>query len=191
MPNRPKAGTVVATTVVGTLIAVALAACVAVVAGFIPANADAKPSALETWAAGTALRAAIARGTAGLRDPVAPTDSVLTAGVRLYRTNCAVCHGTADAKPSTVAQGLYQKPPQFAKHDVTDDPVEMTYWKITHGIRLTGMPAYDKTLTADQRWAIASFLRHQDSLPPGAAAAWKALPSAADSTTRGVAAAQP
>jgi mono/diheme cytochrome c family protein len=44
------------------------------------------------------------------------------------------------------------------------------------------MPSYGKTLTADQRWAIASFLRHQDSLPPNALAAWKSLRSAADTT---------
>lgn len=179
MPNRTNTRTVVATTVVGTLIALTVIAYIAIVEGLLPANADAKPGALETWAAKRSLHATMARGMRDLHDPMTATDSVLTAGVRLYGTNCAVCHGTADAKPSSVAQGLYQKPPQFAKDNVADDPVEMTYWKITHGIRLTGMPSYDKSLTADERWAIASFLRHQDSLPPPADAAWKALPSAA------------
>jgi len=59
----------------------------------------------------------------------------------------------------------------------------VTYWKITHGIRFTGMPSFSSTLSSDQRWAVASFLRYQDSLPPSAAAAWKALPSVADSAT--------
>ena len=71
----------------------------------------------------------------------------------------------------------YQHAPQFAKHDVMDDPIGVTYWKITHGIRFTGMPAFDSTLTATQRWAIASFLLRQDSLPPMANAAWRAMPS--------------
>jgi mono/diheme cytochrome c family protein len=101
-------------------------------------------------------------------------------GVRLYKTNCAVCHGASDAKRSSVADGLYQEPPQFAKDDVTDDPIGVTYWKITHGIRYTGMPAFDSTLTSPQRWAIATFLLRQDSLTPAAAAAWKALPSAVE-----------
>ena len=106
-------------------------------------------------------------------------DSTLTRGVRLYGTHCAVCHGTSDGQASSVAKGLYQRPPQFAKDDVTDDSVAVTYWKITHGIRLTGMPSYAETLTPEQRWAIATFLRHQGELPAHADAAWKALPSAA------------
>jgi thiosulfate dehydrogenase len=165
-------------TVVGTIAALALLGFVGVKAGVMPANADAKPPGLERWAAKTSLKVAIHRDIRGLHDPLPSTDAVMTLGVKLYGTNCAVCHGAADGKASSVAQGLYQRPPQFAKDDVTDDPVEMTYWKITHGIRFTGMPSYVKTLTENQRWAIATFLRHQDSLPPDALAAWKALPSA-------------
>lgn len=182
MPNRTLTPTLGAKIVLGTLVALALVALLTVRAGLIPVNADATPGAAERWAAKTALRVAVTRDARGLHDPVAPTDSVLTAGVRMYHTHCAVCHGAADGKPSFVAKGLYQTPPQFAKDDVTDDPIEVTYWKITHGIRLTGMPSYGKTLTPNQRWAIASFLRYQDSLPPDADAAWKALPSAAGDT---------
>jgi thiosulfate dehydrogenase len=182
MPNRPLTPTRWAKRALAILVALALVAFLVVRAGLIPVNADTKPGAVERWVAMAALHAAVARDARGLHDPVAPTDSVLTAGVRMYHTHCAVCHGAADGKPSFVAQGLYQTPPQFAKDDVTDDPVEATYWKITHGIRLTAMPAYGKTLTSDQRWAIASFLRYQDSLPPGAEAAWKALPSAPGDT---------
>lgn len=168
-------------TIVGTLIALGLLAFVGVEAGVMPANADAKPGGLERWAAKTSLHVSIARDMKTLHSPMASSDSVMTAGVKLYRANCLVCHGAADGKASSVAKGLYQKPPQFAKDDVTDDPVEMTYWKVTHGIRLTGMPAYDKSLTDNERWAVATFLRHQDSLPPNALAAWKGLPSASDS----------
>ena len=45
-------------------------------------------------------------------------------------------------RPATSRAGLYQKPPQLAKDGVEDDPDGVTYWKIAHGIRLTGMPAF-------------------------------------------------
>jgi thiosulfate dehydrogenase len=177
----------VVTTLVVACLAVLLLGFVAIKEGIMPANADADPGGLEHWAAKASLKATMKRGMRELKGPDAPGDSVMTAGVKLYRTHCLVCHGAADAKASSVAKGLYQKPPQFGKDDVTDDPVEMTYWKITHGIRFTGMPSYHETLTDNERWAIASFLRHQDSLPPNALAAWKSLPSAAtDSALRGV-----
>ena len=177
---------VIAWTVAATCVALVLFAYVFVVTGMMPANADAKPGKIERWAAKRSLRVAIARDTKTMHGPATSTDSVMTIGVRLYKTNCAVCHGASDAsdaKRSSVAEGLYVEPPQFAKDDVTDDPIEMTYWKITHGIRFTGMPSYSKSLTDDQRWAIASFLRHQDSLPPNALAAWKTMPSVADSAS--------
>jgi mono/diheme cytochrome c family protein len=167
-------------TVLLTIVLLAVAAYAGVVNGMMPANADSPPGMIETWAAKRSLRATLNRDAKGLTSPVAATDSVVASGVHLYGIYCAVCHGTSDGKASAIARGLYQHAPQFAKHDVTDDPIGVTYWKISHGLRLTGMPAFDSTLTDSQRWAIASFLRHQDSLPPGAEAAWKALPSAAD-----------
>ena len=175
----PRPFFVAVTTVIATCLVFLLAAYLFVVGGFMPANADAKPGKIEHWAAKKSLHVTLARETKSLHAPGTFSDSAITVGVRLYKSNCAVCHGASDAKRSTIAEGLYQEPPQFGKDDVTDDPIEVTYWKITHGIRLTGMPSYSKSLTDDQRWAISAFLRHQDSLPPNALAAWKSMPSVA------------
>ena len=54
-----------------------------------------------------------------------------------------------------------------------DDPDGSIYWKITHGIRFTGMPAFGNTLSDQERWQIALFLKHMDKLPAGAKASWK------------------
>jgi thiosulfate dehydrogenase len=167
-------------TLVGTALLIVGVAILAILKGVMPANADAEPGYIETWAAKRSLHATLNRDGRSLQSPLPISDSTLTQGVRLYGTYCAVCHGASDGKASAVARGLYQHAPQFAKDDVTDDPIGITYWKITHGIRYTGMPAFDSTLTVNERWAIASFLLRQDSLPPSAAAAWKALPSAVE-----------
>lgn len=182
MPARPRSAVLVAVSVAATVVVLCLVGVVMVNVGAFPANADSKPGPIETWAAKTSLHATLDRDARALQNPLPVNDSTLTLGVRLYGIRCAVCHGAADGKPSPIATGLYQKAPQFAKHDVTDDPVSQTYWKITHGIRLTGMPAFSRTLKPEQRWAIALFLSRQDSLPPGALAAWKKLPSAARDT---------
>ena len=158
-----------------TLGVLALGGYVAVNAGWIPANADARPGKLETWAAKTSLRATVARETAGLTSPLGPTPENLAAGVKLYAGNCAVCHGVASGPGTNIARGFYQRAPQFGRHGVTDDPIEETYWKITHGIRLTPMPAYSQTLDDTSRWQIALFLKNQDQLPPAVDKAWKAM----------------
>jgi thiosulfate dehydrogenase len=163
----------------GVVAAGCVAAYCAVLLGLIPANADAKPSALERWAASTSLRATVAREAPKQADPLPLNDANLTAGIKLYADNCMVCHGASDGQASNVAAGLYQHAPQLGRRGVEDDPEGQTYWKIEHGIRLTGMPSFGKSLTQTQIWQLAMFLKHMDALPPKAQAAWSKLPSQA------------
>lgn len=145
-----------------------------VASGALPAGQDSKPSRLEKWAANTSLQATMRREAAGLKSAVQPTDENLTAGIVLYRTHCQVCHGGPDGTTSAIARGMTPKAPQLAKDGVEDDPEAVTFWKIAHGIRFTGMPAFRETLSSQEIWQIALFAKHMDSLPPGARSAWQA-----------------
>lgn len=161
--------------VVATFVVLALFAYLGIVAGVMPANADAKPSKLERWMASRSLHATLAREAPTTPNPVPLNDENLIAGIKLYTANCAICHGAADAKPSHIARGLYQKPPQLAQDGVEDDPEGVTYWKIYHGIRLTGMPSFGQSVNETQIWQLALFLKHMDSLPPAPERAWKSV----------------
>lgn len=164
----------------GFVFAVALmagAALAAVLGGLVPAGADVTPPGAEKWAAKTSLRTTIERDTRSLRNPIAASDDALIAGVKSYGANCAICHGAADGKMSTLAKGFYIKAPQLAKRGVEDDPEATTFWKLEHGIRFTAMPAFGRNLPGDELWKIALFLKHMDALPPAANSVWKALPS--------------
>jgi thiosulfate dehydrogenase len=165
--------------IVLTLVVLAGAGYYAATAGLVPANADTKPSDIETWVANTALRVALERDTKGLQNPVQANDENLIAGMHLYAENCAICHGASDAKPSNPAQGFYIGAPQFAKDGVEDDPEAVTFWKIKHGIRFTAMPSFTTTLKDDEIWKIAIFLKQMDKLPTAVDAEWKKVPSAA------------
>jgi thiosulfate dehydrogenase len=142
--------------------------------GMVPANADAKPGRVEIWLAGTSLNAAIAREAPKGPNPVTITDAHLIEGVKLYGQHCAICHGAAagDASASPIAKGEYPKPPQFGTDGVEDDADSVSYWKIKHGIRLTGMPSWNASLSDKQIWSLALFLKHMDKLPPAAQAEW-------------------
>ena len=157
----------------GFVFGVLAAVILAVIGGFIgiteglivPANADASPSKFERWMASRSLHATLRREAPAIPNPVALTDENLIAGAKLYEQNCIVCHGAANGAPSNVAVGLYQKPPQLGKDGVEDDPEGVTFWKVKHGIRLTGMPAFTKTLSDEQIWQLSLFLKHMDKLP--------------------------
>jgi len=164
--------------VLGAALALALALIGAyslVRSGLVPANADATPGRLETWMAQISLDATLRRDAPKGNNPVALTEQNLIHGVRLFAQNCAVCHGSAkgDASASPIAKGLYQKPPQMATEGVEDDPEGESFWKIKHGIRLTGMPSFGYTLSDREIWTLALFLKHMDKLPPAAQQTWQ------------------
>jgi mono/diheme cytochrome c family protein len=47
---------------------------------------------------------------------------------------------------------------------VTDDPEGVTYWKVTNGIRLSGMPGFGGTLSDTERWQVTMLVAHADKL---------------------------
>src|SRR4029077_3797627 len=134
----------------------AIVAYGAVTFGLVPANADGSASGLERWAARTSLRATIRREASSAPNPVTSTDDNLSAGMKLYATNCMLCHGASDGKASNVAHGLYQHAPQLGDRGVEDDPESEIYWKVDHGIRFTGMPAFGGSLTDTQLWQLVT-----------------------------------
>lgn len=158
-----------------TLAVVLIGAYFLVRSGLIPANADAKPGRLEIWIARTSLDATLRRDAPQGPNPIALTEQNLRDGVQLFARNCAVCHGSAKgaASASPIAKGLYQKPPQLATDGVEDDPEGVSFWKIKHGIRLTGMPSFGYSLSDRQIWTLALFLKHMDKLPPAVQQTWE------------------
>ena len=182
--------------VVLTIIAIAVAAYIVLVTGTIPAGADSGPLPLEKWAARTSLHATLDKEAPKQQNPVPLNDQNLIAGIQLYAQHCAICHGTArgDASASGLAKGEFPRPPQLATDGVEDDPEGVTYWKLDHGIRWTGMPSWKDTLSDQQMWTLALFLKHMDKLSPAAQQVWQQVtntPPAPPSGTTPAAAAPP
>jgi mono/diheme cytochrome c family protein len=120
-----------------------------------------------------ALRAniGVARNAA---NPLPIDDPTLTAGAKVYHENCAMCHGEPGGEISVLAKGMSPDPPQLFNPGemVTDDPMGVTYWKVTHGIRLSGMPAFGDTLSETERWQVTALVAHADKLPEAVRAAF-------------------
>jgi thiosulfate dehydrogenase len=96
--------------------------------------------------------------------PIEINDENYLGGARLYRTNCAVCHGLPNQSDTATSKGVFPRPPQLFKgHGVTDDPVGETYWKVSNGIRPTGMPSYAGALSEKEMWQVSLMLAHEKS----------------------------
>ncbi|MBV9301941.1 MAG: cytochrome c [Acidobacteriaceae bacterium] len=136
--------------------------------GYAPVATASSPMLFERRLASMALKARIEK-EAPKNAPLQATNDNLIAGAHVYRTHCAVCHGLPGQPDYPAATGMFPKPPQLFKgHGVTDDPPGETYWKVTNGIRLTGMPAYADSLKEDERWQVSLMLADADKLSPDA-----------------------
>jgi mono/diheme cytochrome c family protein len=158
--------------VVVTLLVLILGGVGFAMLGFIPTAANVEPPHFERHIAMSAVDASSERHAPRVNNPLTPTDQNLEDGMKLYTMNCALCHGGLDRKPVTLGNSFYPPPPNLIS-DPPDDPEWRTFYTIRTGIRYTGMPAWDKTLSEQDIWKITTLLSHMDKLPPTVQEFWK------------------
>jgi mono/diheme cytochrome c family protein len=97
--------------------------------------------------------------------PVAADEAAFTAGARIYKDHCAVCHGVSAQPQTPIAKGMFPKPPKLMEGTgVTDDPAAETYWKVANGIRMTGMPGFTSSLSTTEMWQVSLLCANADKV---------------------------
>ena len=140
--------------------------------GLMPTRANVAPPQIERHLAMSALDNSVERHAPRLNNPVPSTDENLIQGMKIYTMNCALCHGGADRGPSAFEKSFYPPPPNLILHP-PDDPEWHTFFVIRNGIRYTGMPAWDKSLSDSDIWKVTAFLSRLEKLPPAVQDYWK------------------
>lgn len=103
--------------------------------------------------------------------PFGTSEDVFERGAKVYKAQCAGCHGTP-GHDVPFAKAMYPDAPQlWKKHSngvvgVSDDEVGETYWRVSNGIRLTGMPSYRKVLSDTEMWQVSLLLKNADKELP-------------------------
>jgi len=97
-------------------------------------------------------------------NPVGSDSTVLAEALPHYREMCVVCHSAPGLKRSEIAEGLNPPAPDLASARIRHMSDGELFWVIAHGVRSTGMPAFEKADDVPTRWKIVSFVRHLPSL---------------------------
>ena len=142
-----------------------LAGYLFILLGGMPVATTTAPLPFERYLAKKALQAAVHKEIGG-RAPIPSDDTNLLAGAKVYRVQCAVCHGLPDQPPGAIAKGMFPPPPALfsPREGVTHDPEGEIYWKIKHGIRLTGMPGFQESLSDTELWQVSLLLLQTQQL---------------------------
>ena len=131
-----------------------------------------KPPRWESMLGQSMLDASLSRQAAGLTNPVEPSADVFLAGQKIFKMNCAGCHGTPGQPSQWGTQNFYPRVPQFGDQP-PDLKASQMFVAIKYGIRYSGMGGWNGMMSDDEIWKVATFLEHIGSLPPEVQANWK------------------
>jgi len=140
--------------------------------GFLPVSANEKPPMWEINLAQSVLNARIKRDAEALKNPMPADENTLLRGMRLFRENCAGCHGDVGQPSYWGTNNFYPRVPQFADHPPRLQAREM-FQVVKYGVRYSAMGGWNGMLPDADIWNVVMFLNRLDSLPPSVETAWK------------------
>jgi mono/diheme cytochrome c family protein len=88
----------------------------------------------------------------------------IAAGAQRYAALCIGCHLAPGVTKSEVRAGLYPHPPNLAEENVDD--ARKVFWTIKHGVKMSAMPEWGKSLNDAAIWDIVSFVRQVPMMTP-------------------------
>ncbi|MBV9404683.1 MAG: c-type cytochrome [Acidobacteriaceae bacterium] len=103
--------------------------------------------------------------TGAIKAPNLREPSLVRHGIVLYQKNCQPCHGAPGVPDEQLGRGINPKPPPLvlATNNWTDAQL---FWITSHGLKMSGMPAFGARLSEMDRWGIVAFLRRMVFLSP-------------------------
>ena len=150
-----------ALTVAAVLAVAAVTSGLFIVSGIYDIGADDHHTAVVSFALGTLRDRSIAVRAASLEAPVLDDAGRIAAGARTYAALCAGCHLVPGRSRSDLSRGLYPHPPNLAQQAPPE--ARRAFWVIKHGIKMSAMPAWGRTLADPAIWDTVAFVR---ALPP-------------------------
>lgn len=152
--------------VLGAVLAGAVAAAVFVLyAGFYNVAATHQHLRPTYWLLQIGLREAIERRGRDIAVPNLADPALVERGLALYAGHCAQCHGAPGLAPEPFALGLTPLPKNLAYVARVRTAGEL-YWVTRHGIKMTGMPAWQFRFSERDLWSVVAFVRQLPSMTP-------------------------
>ncbi|MBK6725790.1 MAG: cytochrome c [Xanthomonadales bacterium] len=89
--------------------------------------------------------------------PPLDDDALIRAGAGNYDAMCVTCHLSPGTPDTELSLGLYPPPPTWSELGAVD-PRE-AFWVIKHGVKMSGMPAWGKSMDDRYIWGMVALLR--------------------------------
>ena len=100
----------------------------------------------------------------GIKPQLEATPAMIKSGAEYYAALCVGCHLAPGQPKSDLRTGLYPHPPNLAQEDIQES--RRSFWIIKHGIKMSAMPAWGKTLDDAAIWDVVAFVRKMPNMTP-------------------------
>jgi mono/diheme cytochrome c family protein len=98
----------------------------------------------------------IARRSAGIEAPALDDAALVTSGAGNYDAMCAGCHLKPGVESTEMSRGLSPAPPSLVERSPAKPAKD--FWVIKRGIKMTGMPAWGKSMDDRYIWGLVAFV---------------------------------
>lgn len=109
------------------------------------------------------MHQSVRRRASDIAVPALDDATRIARGAACYRQVCAQCHGGPGRAPDEIGLSMQPLPGPLVDAAAKWKPAEL-YWITRHGIKMSGMPAWQHRLPDDDLWAIVAFMQRLPTL---------------------------
>jgi mono/diheme cytochrome c family protein len=102
--------------------------------------------------------------SSSIKPQLTATPEMIKSGAKAYASLCAGCHLAPGMTKSDLRTGLYPHPPSLSQEDIQES--RRAFWIIKHGVKMSAMPAWGKTLDDAAIWDVVAFVRKMPGMAP-------------------------
>jgi mono/diheme cytochrome c family protein len=135
-------------------------------------TANKPPSEGETTLANAAKDVVIPLEAGKMPNPLPETDEVVSQGQEVFLGSCAQCHAPDGRGGTDIGRNMYPPAADLSSSHVQHWSDGELFWIIRNGVRLTGMPSWQSSISENDTWKLARFIHklpHLDAASPSTA----------------------
>lgn len=149
----------------------ALGAAAVIYSGFYDVSATGQHLQLTHTVLEIAMRQSVRLRSRDIPEPPLADERMALRGAACFRDKCVQCHGAPGVPQGDVGQSLQPVPGPLVDARRHWRPREL-YWVTRHGIKMSGMPAWEFRLSDAQLWEVVAFMQVLPDLNAPAYADW-------------------
>ncbi|MBS7779281.1 c-type cytochrome [Acidovorax sp. CCYZU-2555] len=118
-----------------------------------------------------AMRQSVRRHAKDIDEPALSDPQMALRGAVSFHANCVQCHGAPGVAQSGIGLSMQPLPGPLVDAKQHWRPREL-YWVVRHGIKMTGMPAWQYRLADEEIWDLVAFMQQLPQLDAAQYAQW-------------------